>query len=308
MRRAALTLCVVATGALIAVGCGSRPGPDRFLRVMGSPGHTAGKFHRPRGICWDPPHNVIYVVDWDGRIQKFNTDGTFRASWLMPAVEKGKPEEVCMAGNGNLLVADTHYSRIVEFSPDGAFIRAFGSYGKEPGQFIYPVGVACDTNGNIYVSEYGENDRIQKFSADGTFIRAWGRFGVAAGEFARPSGIDIGPDGALYVSDAVNHRVQVFDTDGKLLRVIGKEGQGRGEFRYPYDVSVTSNALYVLEFGNQRIQKLALDGSFLAMAGKPGRGDGCFANPWRCELVGDLAYVSDTDNGRVVVLEVKDGE
>jgi iron(III) transport system ATP-binding protein len=288
---------------LALAGCGgSAPAPDRFSLTIGSFGHTAGKFNRPRGLVFNETTGVLFVVDWDGRIQKFTPEGEFLGSWIMPAVEKGKPEDLCLTTNGNLLVTDTHYSRIVEFAPGGELIRSFGSYGREPGQFIYPVGICSDREGNIYVSEYGENDRIQKFAADGTWLLSWGRFGTAPGEFQRPSGIDLSPDNELFVADAVNHRIQVFDGRGGLLRVIGGEGAEPGKFRYPYDVAVSSNALYVLEFGNQRVQKLTKRGDFIAMLGQPGRGDGCFASPWRCTMVRDALYVSDTDNSRVVRL------
>jgi hypothetical protein len=288
---------------LLAPGCGRPVGSGgHFDLVIGSFGHTAGKFKRPRGIVHDAKENVIFVVDWDGRIQKFTPDGQFRASWIMPDIEQGKPEDLCMSRSGNLLVADTHYSRIVEFTPGGEQVRSFGSYGRQPGQFIYPVGICCDRDGNIYVAEYGENDRVQKFTPDGVFIGSWGSFGSAPGQFQRPSGIAIAADDQVFVGDAVNHRVQVFDRAGKLIRIIGKEGTGPGEFRYPYDVAVDDQHLYVLEFGNHRVQKLTRDGKPLGMLGQRGRGDGCFASPWRCALVKGALYVSDTDNSRVVRL------
>lgn len=290
--------------AALVTGCGnSAPSGDHFAQVIGGPGHTSGKFNRPRGIVWEPTEDCLFVVDWDGRIQKFDMTGRFRASWIMPDIEKGKPEDLCLSANGHLLVADTHYSRIVEFTRAGNFVRSFGSYGRAPGQFIYPVGICCDTNGQIYVSEYGENDRIQKFTPDGRFLATWGSFGSAPGQFQRPSGLTFGSDGNLFVADAVNHRIQVFDNAGRLLRVIGREGAGPGEFRYPYDVAVDGTRLYVLEYGNQRVQILTLDGGFIATIGRPGQGDGCFASPWRCTLAHGALFVSDTENCRVVRLE-----
>lgn len=283
-------------------GCTRAPGPNGFDQVIGGFGHTSGRFNRPRGIVCATGNNLLFVVDWDGRIQKFTTSGEFRASWRMPEVDKGKPEDLCLTPDGRLLVADTHYSRIVEYTIDGDRVGMFGSYGREPGQFIYPVGIACDPTGNIYVAEYGENDRIQKFRRDGTWIMTWGELGTEPGQLQRPSGIDISNDGLLYVADAVNHRVQVFTLEGQLVRVIGREGTGPGEFRYPYDVAAGNGEIWVLEYGNQRVQRLTPDGAPLAMAGVPGSGDGAFASPWRCALAGSVLYVSDTDNSRVVRL------
>lgn len=293
---------LAALSCLILAGCAEKADRHVFDLVIGGPGHTSGFFNKPRGITWDRAGNVIFVVDWDGRIQKFDCGGGFRGSWIMPDVEKGKPEDLCMTPDGNLLVADTHYSRVVEYTTSGVLVGMFGRYGRGQGEFIYPVGIACDTNGNIYVSEYGENDRIQKFGRKGEFIKAWGRFGDAPGEFRRPSGIEFGDNGELYVADAVNHRIQVFDTQGQLLRIIGSEGTEAGRFRYPYDVCIGGTNMYVLEYGNQRIQKMTLDGRPLWIEGQPGNGDGFFAAPWRCATVSNRLYVSDTGNSRVVRL------
>lgn len=301
LRGVAVYLCLAAL--LMGGGCKHSGKSDgHFEGVIGEPGHTSGKFNRPRGIDFDPASGIICVVDWDGRVQKFTTNGEFRASWIMPDVRKGKPEDLCFAKTGNILVADTHYSRVVEFSPDGQLLRTFGTYGAADGQFIYPVGISCDRDGNIYVAEYGKSDRIQKFSAEGTFILSWGSFGARPGQFQRPSGLAVSSDNQVFVADAVNHRIQVFDTNGTLLRIIGKEGVASGEFRYPYDVVVIGDSMYVLEYGNQRLQRLSLEGVPLGSFGIPGRADGCFAFPWRCTEMGDQVLVSDTENGRVAVV------
>ena len=274
-----------------------------FTMVIGSHGHTTGKFHRPRGMAYYEPESALFVIDWDGRIQKFSSNGVFRASWIMPEVKIGKPEDICMARNGNLLVADTHYSRIMEFTRNGDIVNTFGSYGRGDGQFIYPVGICTDSKGNIYVSEYGENDRIQKFSPEGKHILSWGSFGDGPGEFQRPSGLAMTTNDILYVCDAVNHRVQVFSTEGKLLNTIGEQGSELGQFRYPYDVEIKGDKLYVLEYGNHRVQRMALDGTPEKTIGQPGTSDGCFASPWRSTVAAGAIFVSDTDNSRVVRLE-----
>lgn len=288
--------------ALLVAGCtGRRDSGMPIELVIGRLGHSSGLFYRPRGIAHSAGEECVYVLDWSGRMQKFTTGGVFRASWRMPDIEKGKPEDTCMSPTGSVMVTDTHYSRILEFTNEGQFLRSFGSYGREPGQFIYPVGICTGRDGFLYVSEYGENDRIQKFTFDGQPVAAWGRFGDAPGEFQRPSGIDVSPDDQLlYVADAVNHRIQVFDSDGALKQIIGKEGTAPGCFRYPYDVAVAKDALYVLEYGNQRLQKLTRDGVPVSFCGSPGE----FATPWRCALVHENVYVSDTDNHRVLRLGV----
>ncbi len=271
-----------------------------FAQVIGGPGHTGGRFNRPRGIEWDEGRGVLFVVDWDGRIQKFGAGGEFRGSWIMPEVEQGKPEGLCLTAAGTVWVTDTHYSRMVEFAVDGRELRRFGSYGRGPGQFIYPVAVAVDRAGHLYVAEYGENDRVQVFGPDGEFRRQFGSFGTAPGQFQRPSGLAISAADELYVADAVNHRVQVFSLAGELRRTIGRPGRGPGEFNYPYDVSIQGAELYVIEYGNQRVQRLTLAGEPRGSFGRPGRGDGEFAGPWKLCATPAGVLVSDTNNNRVV--------
>ena len=157
--------------------------------------------------------------------------------WQTPAHEAGKPTGVEIGRDGNVLVADTHYYRVLTYSPQGKLLKTLGGkLGQKPGEFGFVTGVAQDNSGNYYVSEYGEFDRIQKFSPEGRFIRQWGGHGEKPGQFIRPQKILFDEDQHLWVADACNHRIQVFDTEGKLLRCWGKEGSGPGELYYPYDL------------------------------------------------------------------------
>ena len=99
-------------------GCNRSPSSGGFSLVIGQHGHTSGRFYKPRGIEVFAPERRLYVVDWDGRIQSFDFDGTFRSSWIMPEVKNGKPEDLCFTPDGHMLVADTHYHRILEFDPN----------------------------------------------------------------------------------------------------------------------------------------------------------------------------------------------
>ncbi len=105
-----------------------------------------------------------------------------------------------------LIIATT---AIRKFSPDGTFIAMWGSEGSGDGEFYYPIGIATDSSGNIYVADYG-NHRVQKFSPDGLFITKFGRFGSDAGQLNRPHGLCVSTDGKVYVADTDNNRIQVF--------------------------------------------------------------------------------------------------
>lgn len=85
----------------------------------------------------------------------------------------------------------------------------FGSEGEGLGQLRNPAGLAFNSKGHLFISEYG-NHRIQVFTAEGKPLSVFGKFGRSAGEFDKPADIDIGIDDRLYVVDTGNHRIQIF--------------------------------------------------------------------------------------------------
>ena len=107
---------------------------------------------------------------------------------------------------GHLYVAEL--GRVQEFSTTGEFIRAFDEKGSGTGTSNEAWGIATNpTNGNLYVSEVG-NNRVQIFSSAGAFISAFGTPGSGAGQFSGPQGVAAGPAGVVYVADTANGRVQ----------------------------------------------------------------------------------------------------
>ena len=89
------------------------------------------------------------------------------------------------------------------------FVNAWGSKGSDEGQFLEPAGVAVDSSGNVYVSDFS-NNRIQKFTGNGTFISKWGSSGSGEGQFNRPENVAVDSSGNVYVGDTGNNRIQVF--------------------------------------------------------------------------------------------------
>ena len=61
-------------------------------------------------------------------------------------------------------------SRVVKFSSTGKYIREWGTFGSNPGQFIIPHGIAIDQGNTIYVADR-QNNRIQLFDSSGRFLK-----------------------------------------------------------------------------------------------------------------------------------------
>lgn len=289
---------------LLLGGCSDREGGLGELQaVWGRQGLANGRFQKPRAIAIDP-QDRLYIVDMTARIQVFDADGHFVRSWRTPESKNGRPTGLSVDRRGLLAVADTHYYRILFYTPQGELLKEEtigGTMGSRPGEFGFLTDVAQDSAGNYYVAEYGQNDRVQKFSPQGEFLLQWGTHGEALGQFRRPQGLLVDPQDRIWIADACNHRIQVFDTEGKLLFHWGDRGDEPGQFYYPYSLAMNAEGhLYVCEYGNHRIQKFTQDGRFLGAWGHSGRKDGELFNPWAVALDSDgRLHVLDSNNHRV---------
>lgn len=280
---------------------------DEPPRVIGRKGLMPGRFYKPRAVAVGATGD-FYVADKSGRIQYFDAELNFVLEWELPEFEKGQPVGLAVDADSTLLVNDSHYSRILRYSPRGEKLLAkWGQFGTGPGEFRWGRDVVVDSGGNVYAGDYGEYvDRIHKFSPTGEFILQWGTRGTKPGEFGRPQGMALehrGDKEFLLVADCGNHRIQRFTVDGEFVDAIGKLGQGPGEFTYPYAVDVDSRGnLYVCEWQNSRIQKLSADGEFLGVWGAAGSKVGELSTPWDLEIgPDDRIYVVDHGNHRVQV-------
>ncbi|MEO5634975.1 MAG: 6-bladed beta-propeller, partial [Candidatus Paceibacterota bacterium] len=130
----------------------------------------------------------------------------------------------------------------------------FGSNGSGNGQFNYPLGIAFDTSGSIYVVD-GNNNRVQKFNSSGVYQSQFGTPGSGDGQFSNPRGIALDSSDNIYVVDYSNSRVQKFNSSGVYQSQFGSNGNGNGLFQYPQGIALdSSNNIYVVD-GNNRVQK-----------------------------------------------------
>lgn len=255
----------------------------------------------PRGLFSDAENNV-YVLDNAGRVLLYDTTGKLRQQWKMPESRIGKPEGVWKLQDGRIAVADTHYHRVVLFKPDGSVDSMFGTEGREPGQFVFPVAVAQDPAGYLYIGEYGAHQRIQKFDASGRFVLQFGEHGTEPGQFQRPSGLAL-HNKEVYVVDAFNDRIQVFTEEGRLLRIVTLPPNA-DPLAYPYDLRVLADGrIYVIENKAARLTLLGPDGSIVGRFGHPGRNLQEFYQPWDLTYLTDgRILIADTGNHRLVEL------
>ena len=276
------------------------------IQTWGRRGLGDGQFQKPRAIAYGPDGN-LYIVDMTARIQVFDTEGNFVRSWRTPEYKIGKPCGLSISNDNMLMVADTHYFRILFYSLDGELDESRtigGENGTGPGQFGFVTDIVQDSQDNYYVSEYGDYDRIQKFDPNGNFLCEWGGHGEQPGEFLRPQGLTIDDQDQLWIVDSSNHRIQVFDVSlelPKLVKTWGEMGNEPGQFYYPYDLFFDDQGnLFVSEFGNNRIQKFTPDGKVLGTWGSAGKEIGQVHQPWAaCLDENGQIHILDSYNNRV---------
>ncbi len=308
-RRAFLKTCGI--GASVAVtafaGCiGNNAAALSPAAVWGRKGLSDGRLMKPRAVQCSPK-DELYIVDMTGRIQIFDTAGEYLRGWRTPEIKQGKPTGLAFSNDGNLIVADTHYFRVLFYSPDGELDETRtigGTHGDKPGEFHFVTDVAEDSRGHFFVGQYGQIDHIQEFAPDGTYIQTFGNQGSKPGEFSRPQSLVIDGEGLLWIADACNHRIQIYDVSGghpELVNIWGSAGDAAGQLRFPYGLDFDEDGtVLVCEYGNHRVQRFDRDGKSLQLWGGAGKEAGKFDNPWALAFASDRRlFVLDSENHRV---------
>jgi peptidylamidoglycolate lyase len=142
----------------------------RYLLEWGSPGEAVGEFDVPHSLAVDTT-NHVYVADrGNARIQIFDENGRFLTSW-QDRWRIGRPWAVRVDDDGFVYVVDggdqnnwlPDRARIFKVTPEGEIVDRFGTYGSQPGNFIWPHAIAIGSDGALYVAEVGSGQRVQKF-------------------------------------------------------------------------------------------------------------------------------------------------
>ncbi|MFQ5495948.1 MAG: hypothetical protein ACE5EX_11270, partial [Phycisphaerae bacterium] len=180
---------------------------------------------------------TLYVADTQrGRVIVYDSSGAARRTMRPHGVDDYRPVSVALDGS-MLYVADIVGHRIDGFSTEsGEYLGSVGGVGSEPGRFYFPMGVAVDDAGRVYVSDM-MNARAVVLDADDRTVRSMGRPGNRYGDMGKPRHLAVGPDGVIFVADAEFQRVHLFDGDGRLLMLLGAPEEETGELPLPTGVA-----------------------------------------------------------------------
>ena len=160
-------------GRALARDATPRAGPVEFLwetrgdpaSPLGNPAHLA---IAPDGSVWvaDGDNNRFQIFAPDGSLlEVWGTAGSGEGEFDFTTIGWGGHDEaaIAFALDGTFYVTDTGNHRIQKFGPDRGFLTAWGSEGRQAGQFMVPHNVAVDSQGSLYISEVDTGQRVQRF-------------------------------------------------------------------------------------------------------------------------------------------------
>ena len=193
------------------------------------------QFGFPTGICVTPDGTTIYVADHNTHVIRkiFNSQVSDLAGIAYIAGSNdgnnstatfSHPVGIHLDNNGNILVADEWNNIIRQVSPSGNVVTIAGKgiAGSADGPaatatFNYPEDVSTDNNGNIYITD-GGNNTIRKINIGTAMVSTYaGTAGVvgsadgtgAAASFNSAIGISYSPfNHAIYITDAGNETIR----------------------------------------------------------------------------------------------------
>ena len=198
---------------------------------------TAARLNSPRGVALDGAGN-LYIADiYNHRIRKVDaagvistvagdgTDGFGGDGGPATAAQLYWPAGVALDGAGNLFIADNWNHRIRKVDAAGVISTVAGAgrsgYSGDGGPAVearlrFPVGVALDGAGNLYIADTG-NERIRKVDAAGVIstvagdgTRGFGGDGgpAATAQLNSPAGVALDGAGNLYIADLGNDLIR----------------------------------------------------------------------------------------------------
>ena len=253
------------------------------------------------------------------------------------AAELSSPAGVAIDAAGNLYIGDRSNSCVRKVSPSG-IITTFagtgvGGYSGDGGpatmaQLSFPMGVALDREGNVYVAEM-LNDCVRKINTSG-IISTYAGKGMPGGytgdggpataaKLSLPVAVALDSAGNLYIADAGNAAIRKVNTAGIISTFAGNGTAYFGEDSIPATVSSLDDPdgvavdnlgnVYISDNNSNRVRKVDNSGIITTIAGNGTQGfSGDGGSATLAELHGTTGitvdyfgniYICDCDNNRI---------
>ena len=242
----------------------------------------------PNGLLVDLAGNVYISDSGNHRVRRVDSSGMIETiagpgeegivGHGGPATEAHLqlPVGLAMDASGNLLIADSGYDIVRKILPSGTTERFAGSgepFNKGDGgpasmaQFGYPVDIAADAAGNVFVLDFNEIRRIDSN----------GMIATIATDSQRSAEMELDAAGNLYLAERFGHRVRKIDLEGTITVIAGTGEPGfsgddgaatSAQLAGPRAIAVDSvGNVYVADHSNHRVRKIDTSGVITTFAG-----------------------------------------
>jgi DNA-binding beta-propeller fold protein YncE len=220
-------------------------------------GDGAGNLRNPIGVAI-AADGTFYVSDSEAAaVYRYGPDRSFAGAFGGEGFF-ARPTAVAVSAAGDkLAVCDTgsHQVMILD-AATGKLEFTLGEPGSSPleGDFHYPVSVAFDDDGYIYVADLF-NFRIQIFDPEGELDSTFGEAGTRVGDLYRPRGITVDSEAeVIYVTDSMMNVIQMFNFDGEMLMFFAAPGKGPAALNQASGITRRGDLLAVADTLNSRVQ------------------------------------------------------
>ncbi len=304
---------------------------------------SSALFLYPYAVAVDAAGNVYVADNGNQNIREISPGGsvstiagtsgtTGSADGTGSAALFNQPQGIAVDSTGNIYVSDTNNFTIRKIAAGGVVTTLAGAAGQNgasdggggSARFSYPIGIAVDSAGNIYVADF-DNDAVRKVTPGGSVSTLAGSLGTAgsadgqggAAHFNHPEAVAVDGAGNVYVADTTNQTVREITAGGSVSTLAGTAGIGgrtdgsgaAASFFYPGGIASTgAGVVYVADTGNHTIRAMASPGAVTTLAGNAGqRGDAdgtgsqaLFAYPHGVAVDGSgHIYIADTNNNAI---------
>jgi hypothetical protein len=260
----------------------------KFVREIG---HNMYGFLVPQSVRVDSHDNIWAVDNYSGMIMEFDPTGQHIVMLMgrkpesidIPQGPARAPRgnalpgagaqqdlfdslaDVAWDAQGNIFVADGagNSARVAKFTPEGVFVKSFGSKGGDNDKFAGPTSVQVDPQGNVYVADPG-NHRIQVLDNNLNYKSTIANVGdpwtlcISGGAHPYLFASDSNPIDNLDKGGTIYK----MELNGSVVGKFGKAGKKSGEFGTVNEIDCRNpNQLYVGEIGNYRVQKVTIKSS-----------------------------------------------
>ncbi|HTS49581.1 MAG TPA: IPT/TIG domain-containing protein [Bryobacteraceae bacterium] len=225
-------------------------------------------------------HGIITTVAGNGKLN-YSGDG-------VPATSTSlyRPSGVAVDQAGNLYIADTNNARIRKVDTNGIISTVAGNGGlgymgdggpANAATLFYPMDVALDAAGNIYIADQNANvirrvdaitGIITTVAGNGNVQGPEGDGGLATNAILDgPYSVAVDGAGNIYIAEYVAHRVRKVDPKGIITTAVGAVSTGSlGDGGPPTSAQIVPAGLavdsagnyYIADEGHNRIRKVTI--------------------------------------------------